>query len=191
MRWLLLHMRSRQVPASAVALTVTTLVAWALTRGAGDEAVDPRLPLLILAAGVTAAAVGLGGPDVGLERTAAIRWAPRRAVHVLLIGTLVGAALWTSRAAGPELAPLAVIVRDSAGLAGLAALGATVCGAPHAWVPPLGWLACVLFLPAPTGVPGQVVGWMLLPPGAAVGTWTASTLLAGGTLLYAALGPRR
>ncbi|MEV7865174.1 hypothetical protein AB0P17_03500 [Streptomyces sp. NPDC088124] len=193
MRWLLLHARARQVPASAAALALTTLVVWYFTHGDGDgeAAADPRVALLTIGMGVTAAAVGLGGADVALERTAAIRWSVRRTAHVLLIATLVGAALLLSGAAGAELAPVAFIVRDAAGLTGLAALGATVCGAPYAWAPPMGWLAIALFLPAPSGTAGEIAGWMLLPPGTEVATWTASVLLAGGTALYAVMGERR
>ncbi|MFE3740766.1 hypothetical protein ACFXP3_09075 [Streptomyces sp. NPDC059096] len=191
MRWLLLHARARQVPASAAALALTALLVLHLAPGDGDAAVDPRLPLLTIGLGVTAAAVGLGGPDVALERTAAIRWAVRRTAHVLLIATLVSATLMISEAAGPGLAPIASVVRDSAGLTGLAALGATVCGSVYAWAPPMGWLALALFLPAPSGTAGEILGWMLLPPGTEVATWTASVLLIGGTALYAVAGERR
>ncbi|WP_448330905.1 hypothetical protein [Streptomyces sp. DSM 41534] len=191
MRWLMLYARSRQAPASAAALTLILLVVWALTRGEEGLAAGPRIAALVLAAGVATAAAGLGGPDVALERTAAIRWAPRRAAHILLIGTLIGAGLMASQAAGSELAPAAFIIRDSAGMAGLAGLGAAVCGASHAWVPLLGWVAFALFVPAPTGITGRIAGWPLLPPGTAAGTWTALILLIVGTVLYAAAGPKR
>ncbi|PJE99650.1 hypothetical protein CUT44_03890 [Streptomyces carminius] len=189
MRWLMLYARSRQVPASAAAVVLTASTAWALTGGEGEEPVDPRLPALILAAGVAAAAVGLGGQDTALDRTAAIRWAPRRAAHVLAIGGAVAAVLLAVHALGAELAPAAFVVRDSAGLAGLAAIGAAAFGAAYAWTLPVGWLAFTLFAPPPTGVAGQVSGWLLLPPGTAAATWTALALTVTGTLLYAAAGP--
>ncbi|MGW7514282.1 hypothetical protein ACWGJ2_01645 [Streptomyces sp. NPDC054796] len=204
MRWLVLYARSRQVPASAAAIVLVALAVWAFGGHGADGAdgadgggatgpADLRLVALVLTAGVTIASVGFGGQDVALDRTAAIRWVPRRAAHVLLAGAVVGALLLTVRAVGPVLAPVAFVVRDSAGLAGLAALGATVCGAPYAWTLPTGWLAFTLFAPQQTGVPGpgQVAGWLLLPPGTAVATWTALTLLVGGTALYAVAGPAR
>ncbi|MFC9426435.1 hypothetical protein [Streptomyces sp. NPDC056987] len=191
MRWLLLHARARQAPASAAALALTALLVLYLAPGDGDAAVDPRVPLLAIGLGVAAAAVGLGGADVALERTAAIRWAVRRAAHVLLIAALVSAVLMLSGVAGPGLAPVESVVRGSAGLTGLAALGATLCGSVHAWAPPMGWLGFTLFLPAPSGTVGEIAGWMLLPPGTEVATWTASLLLAGGTALYAVVGERR
>ncbi|MFD3555551.1 hypothetical protein ACFWWA_26160 [Streptomyces goshikiensis] len=191
MRWLMLYARSRQVPASAAVVALTAMAVWALTRDGGTGPVDPRIAVLVLTVHVSAAAAGLGGQDVALERTAAIRWAPRRAAHVLLIAVVVGAALLAVQAVGPELAPAALVVRDSAGLAGLAALGAGVCGAPYAWTLPTGWLGFTLFPPAQGGIAGQVGGWLLLPPGTAAGTGTALALLVTGTVVYAVAGPRR
>ncbi|MGA5822752.1 hypothetical protein ACPC54_33440 [Kitasatospora sp. NPDC094028] len=190
MRWLILYARSRQVPTSAAAITLVALALWACTRG-GAGPVGLGMVVLILTANVAAGSVGLGGPDVVLERTAAIRWVPRRAAHVLLIGVSACAALPAFRAVGVGLAPVEVVVRDSAGLAGLAALGAALCGAQFAWTLPAGWLAFTLFVPVPGGTAGEVLGWTVLPPGTAVSTGTAWALLATGTLAYALAGPRR
>ncbi|KAF4405475.1 hypothetical protein, partial [Streptomyces lycii] len=189
MRWPVLYARSRHLPASAAVVALTALAVWLLAPDDGQGPADPRVTVLVLAAGVTAAAAGLGGQDAALDRTAAIRWAPRRVAHVLLIGTVVGAVPSAVRVLGPELAAVPFIVRDSAGLTGLAALGAVVCGAPYAWTLPVGWLAFTLFAPAGTGIVGQVGGWLLLPPGTAVATWTAAVLLVSGTALYAVAGP--
>jgi hypothetical protein len=188
-RWLLLYASSRQVPTSAAAVTLIALAVWALNRGSGQ---GPGLDvaLLVLTANVAAASIGLGGPDDALERTAAIRWIPRRAAHVLLIGTVTGTALLAVQAAGPRLAPAALVVRDSAGLAGLAAFGAVLCGAPFAWTLPTGWLAFALLAPAPGGALEQVADWLVLPPGTSASTTIAWTLLATGTTLYAFAGPK-
>ncbi|MFD3730479.1 hypothetical protein [Streptomyces sp. NPDC058632] len=191
MRWLLLYARSRRVPASATAIALTASAAWTFIDEGGKGPVDPRIPALLLCMGVAAASVGLGGQDAALERTAAIRWAPRRAVHVLLIGTVVGVLLSAVHTWGPELAPVGFLVRDGAGLTGLAALGATVCGAQYAWTLPTGWLAFTLFAPPQAGIAGQVSGWLIFPAGTTAATWTASVLLTTGTLLYATVGPRR
>ena len=191
MRWLTLYARSRQVPASFAAVVISAMAVWALAPDGDVGPGDPRLPTLALAAGVTAASVGLGGQDFALDRTAAIRWAPRRAVHVLLIGTVVATVLLAVRTAGEDLATTAFVVRNCAGLTGLCAVGATACGARYAWTPSITWLAMSLFAPPPTGVATQVVGWMLLPPGTAAGTWTALVLTIAGTAVYAVAGPRR
>ena len=89
MRWLTLYARSRQVPASLAAVVLSAVAVWALARNGSGGPGDPRLPVLVLAAGATAASIGLGGQDLALDRTAAIRWVPRRAAHVLLVGAVV------------------------------------------------------------------------------------------------------
>ncbi|MEV0690688.1 hypothetical protein [Streptomyces sp. NPDC050388] len=191
MRWLTLYARSRQVPASLAAVVVSTVAAWALSRNGGGGPGDPRLPVLLLATGAMAASIGLSGQDLALDRTAAIRWVPRRAAHVLLAGAVVGTALLTVQAMGEDMATTAFVVRDSAGLMGLAALGAALAGGQYAWTLPFSWLSFSFFAPPPTSVPTQVASWMLLPPGTAAGTWTALALTVTGTAAYALAGPRR
>ncbi|MEU8686768.1 hypothetical protein [Streptomyces sp. NPDC048611] len=188
MRWLILYARSRQVPASAAAVALVALAVSALH---GPGPVDQAMAVLVLTANVAAASVGLGGWDVVLERTAAIRWMPRRAAHVLLAGACAGAALLTVQAVGVQLAPAEVVVRDSAGLVGLAALGAALCGAQFAWTLPTCWLAFTLFGPAPGGTAGDVVMWMICSPATTASTGTAWALFASGTVVYAIAGPRR
>ncbi|WP_406194206.1 hypothetical protein OH807_04670 [Kitasatospora sp. NBC_01560] len=190
MRWLVLYARSRQVPASAAAVALVALVVWALNQD-GPGPLSLGTAMLVLTASVVAASVGFGGCDVVLERTAAIRWVPRRAGHVLLIGAFAAAALLAVQAGGARLVPTGVVVRDSAGLVGLAALGAALCGARFAWTLPTGWLAFSLLVPTPGGTVGQVANWMLFPPGAAASSGTAWALLATGTVVYALAGPRR
>ncbi|MER7754836.1 hypothetical protein [Kitasatospora sp. NPDC097643] len=190
MRWLTLYARSRQVPASATAVALVALAAWAFNQD-GPGPVSLGTAVLVLTANVVAASVGLGGRDAALERTAAIRWVPRRAAHVLLIGAFAGAALLTVQAVGARLAPGEVVVRDSAGLVGLAALGAALWGAQSAWTLPTGWLAFTLLAPVPGGTVGEVLDWMTFPPGTAASTGTAWALLVTGTAVYAVAGPRR
>ncbi|MFE7098528.1 hypothetical protein [Streptomyces erythrochromogenes] len=191
MRWLLLYARSRQVPAALAAAVTGAVAVWVL---AGDGAVapgDPRPTALVLTVAAAAASTGLGGQDPALDRTAAIRWWTRRTAHVLVAGTAACALVLVLRAVGDDLATTAVVVRDAAGLMGLAALGAAVCGAAYAWTLPVGWLALSSFSPPLTGVPMEVVTWMLQPPGTAASTWTALTVTAAGTAAYAVTGPRR
>lgn len=188
MRWTALYVRSRQVPASLAAAVVSAAAVWALS---GGGSADPRLPALVLVAGTAAGSIGLGGQDLALDRTAAIRWAPRRAAHTLLIGAVAAAVLLAVQATGEEAATAAFVVRDSAGLAGLAAAGAVLFGAQHAWTLPVAWPAFALFTPPGTGVPTQVATWMMQPPGTAAATWTAVVLAGGGTAAYALAGPRR
>lgn len=187
----MLYARSRRVPASLAAVAAGAVAVCALARIVGTGPGDPRLATLVLAAGVTALSVGLGGQDLGLDRTAAIRWRPRRAVHVLLCGVLAGAVLLAAQTAGGQPAALAFTVRNSAGLMGLVALGAAWCGSPYAWIPPFAWVAVSLVVPPAADGPARVLTWMLLPPGTAAGTWTALALAVTGTAVYATGGPRR
>ncbi|MFI0539570.1 hypothetical protein ACH3VS_11880 [Streptomyces sp. WSLK1-3] len=191
MRWLTLYARSRQVPASLAAMLIGAVTVWALARHGSSGPADPKLPALILTTGVMAVSVGLGGQDLALDRTAAIRWVPRRAAHVLLAGVAVAAVLLTVQTLGVSMATTAFVVRDSAGLMGLVALGAALWGGQFGWTPPFAWLAFSFFAPPATSVPTQVVNWMLLPPGTAAGTWTALALAAVGTTAYAVAGPGR
>lgn len=185
MNWPILYARSRGLPAAAGALLGTAALLGAAV-AAGDGATDPRLIALAVAAGVTAAAPGLGGQDAGLDRTAAIRWWPRRAAHVVLIAAAVAGTLLAAQTAGQQ-PTAAFLLRGSAGLAGLAALGAVLFGATYAWLPPVGWLALTLFVPHP---PGGVTGWLLAPAGSGAAAWTGAVLLATGTAAYAVFGPR-
>ncbi|MFG2917693.1 hypothetical protein ACGF0D_32945 [Kitasatospora sp. NPDC048298] len=194
MRWLMLYARSRQVPVSAAAVILLASAVWAFARGGATGAPDAMDPtaFFVLAAGVAAGSVGFGGQDPALDRTAAIRWAPRRAAHAVLVGAVAGATLLAVQAVGPRFVPTEVVVRDSAGLVGLAALGAVLCGAHLAWTLPTAWLAfAVLVPPLPPSTVGKVVGWMTYPPGTAASTWTAAALLVIGGTLYAVSGPRR
>lgn len=191
MRWLTLYARSRQAPASLAVVVTSAVAVWALARDGSPGPVDPRLPALVLALAATAVSVGLGGQDHALDRTAAIRWVPRRAAHVLLGGAVIGAVLLAVQTMGEDLATTTFVIRNSAGLMGLVAVGATVWGAQYAWALPVIWLSYAIFAPLPAGVPMQVASWMLLPPGTTAGTWTALVITVAGTAAYAVAGPRR
>ncbi|WP_369227641.1 hypothetical protein AB5J52_45595 [Streptomyces sp. R39] len=191
MRWLTLYARSRQVPASLAAMLIGAVAVWALTRDGSAGPGDPHLAVLVLTTGAMAVSTGLGGQDLALDRTAAIRWMPRRAAHVLLAGAAVAASLLTVQIMGVSVATTAFVVRDSAGLMGLAALGAALSGGQYAWTPPFAWLSLVFFAPPPTSAPMRVAMWMLLPPGTPAGTWTALVIAVAGTTAYAVAGPRR
>ncbi|MFF8191697.1 hypothetical protein ACF05L_12755 [Streptomyces bobili] len=191
MRWLTLYARSRQVPASLAAVVISAGAVWALARDGSAGPGDPRPAALVLAAAAMAVSIGLGGQDLALDRTAAIRWAPRRAAHVLLAGAVVAAVLLAVQTMGEDMATTAFVVRNSAGLMGLAALGAALWGGQFAWTLPFAWLSFSFFAPPATSAPMQVATWMLLPPGTAAGTWTALVLAVIGTTVYAFAGPRR
>ncbi len=186
MRWLTLYARSRQVPTSLAAVAVAVTLLW-LTADGGDL----RTGALALAAAVACAAVGLSGQDHQLDRGAAIRWPPRRAAHVLLIGTATATSLLALQAVGTDLAPTSFVLRDTAGLMGLAALAATAFGGQYAWTLPFGWFAIAFFIPPSDELPVRIAMWMLQPPDSPAAWWTAGALAVVGTAVYAVAGPRR
>jgi hypothetical protein len=139
---------------------------------------------------VAAAAVGLSGHDAALDRTAATPWAPRRAAHLLVVGLFAAGVSAAFRAATGDPEPAATVIRDSAGLLGLAAVAATVFSGPFGWTLPLGWCAAALLVPPTTDLPAQVATWMLLPAGTPAAAWTALVLAAVGGAAHAWHGPR-
>ncbi|GII81729.1 hypothetical protein Sru01_67110 [Sphaerisporangium rufum] len=173
------------MPAS-LALASAGTAAIGLLAGGGPA--DPRLAALPQLLVVLAASAGLSGQEPALDRAAAIRWAPRRALHVVLAGLLAAATLPVLQALGGQPITAGFAARNAAGLAGLAALGAAAAGGTYAWTPPFGWFTVAFFTP-PVNAP--VLTWMLLPPGDHAAAWTAGALAAGGLLYYAAAGPRR
>ncbi|MFI5801946.1 hypothetical protein [Streptomyces sp. NPDC051561] len=186
-----LYARSRQVPASLAVVLGCALAVWALARLGGGSTADPRLSTLILTVGATTLAAGLGGQDPALDRTAAFRWVPRRAVHVLLCGVVIGGVLLAVLVLSGQPVSTSFVVRNSAGLTGLVALGAAWGGATYAWILPFGWLAVSLVVPPSAEAGTQVLTWMLLPSGTAAAGWTALVLAVVGTSVYAVGGPRR
>jgi hypothetical protein len=114
---------------------------------------------------------------------------------VLLAGSVVAAVLPAVQGVGSHVgasgAAAGFVVRDSAGLTGLAAPGAAFSGGRYAWTLPFAWLSFSFFAPAGTSTAMRVATWMLLPAGTAVGTWTALLLLGVGTAACALAGPRR
>lgn len=183
MRWLTLYARSRQIPLAVAAALITTFTVWTIF-----DAPNPKIAALALITAIAVLSTGLTGQDPHLDRTAALRWLPRRAAHVLFIAATAAALLL---AFTTDLAPIAFVVRDTAGLTGLAALAATTFGGQYAWTLPIGWFAVAYFIPLSDDLPVRIARWMLLAPDAAVGAWTAWGLAAAGTAVYALGGPRR
>ncbi|MFD8495968.1 hypothetical protein [Amycolatopsis sp. NPDC059657] len=182
MRWLTLYARSRQIPVAFAAILVAVAgIGW-LAQPDGS----PRLAALAAALGVAGAATGLGGQDLRLDRTAAIAWPPRRAAHLIVIAAVVTAAVLATR-----IAPAEFVLRDGIGLAGLAALGATLLGATAAWALPIGWVALTMVVPPSSEALDQVLTWMMQPPGTPAATVTAIVCACAGGLAYTLFGCRR
>ncbi|MBQ1047473.1 hypothetical protein KBX50_03090 [Micromonospora sp. C51] len=191
MRWLTLYLRCRGVPAAAGAAAAGVLVLWWL----GQTAEEPRLRLAVALLSTLVATVafgpGLVDADPALERTASLPWPPRRAAHVLAVmatATLIAAA---PALTGEPLATAALMIRNTAGLGGLLAVGA-VWGAQWAWLFPVGWtLVVILSGPASGHLYQEILTWMLQPAATTSAAACAATIAVVGVVTHAVLGGRR
>ncbi|ONI83804.1 hypothetical protein ALI22I_35760 [Saccharothrix sp. ALI-22-I] len=187
-RWLFLYARARQIPVSAAVVVAGVAALAALAPPDGS----PQLAAFAAAIGVAALATGLGGHDLALDRTAAFGWPPRRAAHLLVGGTVTAALLLAVDTFADPIAPDALVLRDVAGLGGLAALGALLFGSRAAWTLPIGWAGVTLVIP-----PGhdhwlsRLLSWPVQPADTTSATITAVVLGCTGLLAYSLFGCRR
>jgi hypothetical protein len=186
MRWTLLYARSRGVPFALFMVLVCTLSVIGLSSAFDGGSVRWGVFLLMLTVGVLGA--GLAGQDQQLDRTAAIRWRPRRLAHLLLIGALGAAAVL---ALGDEYGAPVLVVRNAVGMLGLAGITTVLVGAQFSWALPIAWCILAMVMPAGSSTPYEMGVWMLQPLDAAPADWTAAVLGAVGALAYAVVGPRR
>lgn len=146
-RLIRLHLASRNVPAcllglAACAITLRITLHW--TPGSGGVAAR-QFPLLIEAAAAALIGVVTRSPFGEPERATG-RWLPvlRMATAVTLTGVAFGAL-----AAGSAAAHLAdgylVLLRDLAGMTGVALLSATLIGGSLSWIGPLAFWALALY----------------------------------------------
>jgi hypothetical protein len=174
-----LYARSRRMPVAHLTAVALALGGVLIARidGAG-----PVLTAFVTAVCAGVLGAGLTGADPALERTAAIAWVPRRALHVVAVGAVLAAlAVVVGGGAGPT--PL----RDAVGTTGLLALGATALGARTAWAVPLGWFAGTVFVPPEH----TAVRWMFAAGAESAATRTALLLGLLGLGAYALFGGRR
>ncbi len=147
-----LYLRSRLAGWSSATLAAIALCAWASTAWLlslphSDVENGALVPMLTLATLAAACAVGVGAhsPFGDIERTVARPLPPLRLLH--LGGLLAWAALVLAVAllafdleGARPAQPLLVLLRNLAGLSGLALLSARLIGARLAWIPPLAFL---------------------------------------------------
>ncbi|MEU1755408.1 hypothetical protein ABZ436_22505 [Micromonospora matsumotoense] len=191
MTWTLLYLRSRHVPLALAAAVGGVAVLWALYLAfAKERDVTPMMVVLTVLLMVTALAPTLAGPDENLERTGSVRWPWRRAVHLLAGLLIILAVLLATRHTDARFGPVALVVRDAAGLLGLTALCARVVGAARSWFLPLGWTTIAAVYPQP-GTWGAVATWQGQPPDSRAATVVAAVLAIGGLVAYAVAGPAR
>jgi hypothetical protein len=190
MSGLVLHLRSRRVPAAMLAAVASTAALWALWVTFSDApliSAELAAPAILLA--VTALSTTLGASDEELERTGAARWWLRRSVHLATALAVVTALLLVTGVTDARFGPAALVLRDAAGLLGLCALGATLFGVQRAWIAPLTWtLATVVLSMSGAGDRLRVLTWMVQPTGSRVAAVVAVVLAVGGGAAYALRG---
>lgn len=183
---LLLFLRSREVPSGLLcAVPAMIIIAWL---GAGQA--DPRhavtAAVLALALGVAVLGHGLGGPDTTLDATAAIRWVPRRALHLVAICVFA-----TAVVTAVTTAPAGVVLRDAAGFTGLAALATVLFGRRLAWTLPVVTGCVSAGIPAvPEPFALYLLTWAGQPTDSVTALTTAVAFAVTGTAGYVIYGPR-
>ncbi|CCH89250.1 conserved membrane protein of unknown function [Modestobacter italicus] len=167
-------------------------VSWSLwTAFSTSHDVAPRIAVLTILLLVAAVTVTLGGPDDDLDRTGALPWPPRRAAHLLAALIIMVLPLLATLLTGARFGPVGLVVRDAAGLLGLAALSAATIGPARSWFLPLGWTLAAIVFPLSGQAWQEALTWQSQPPGSAAATATASLLAVGGLVGYVVAGPPR
>ncbi|MGW6443377.1 hypothetical protein [Lentzea sp. NPDC055074] len=187
MRPLALYARARGVPAALVLLPVVVLIAWSALHSPWT-ALSASLTTL---AAVVVTTTGLAGQDPELDRSTAVPWPLWRLGHLLLATTTAAISVLLVQKLGSEPFDAAFVVRDTAGMIGLAGLTATVAGARLAAAAPVLWWAVAAIMPPSESTLGRVVSWPLGAPDDAATIWTAGVLFVGGVAAYCVRGGRR
>ena len=192
MKGLRLYLRSRRAPVAtgtAAGITVLMWVLWELNSDSPEAGLQMVvLSILLLVAALT---MTLSGPDDELDKTGALLWPARRAVHLLTALVLVGGLLLITQFTGARFGPMSLVLRDTAGLLGLTALSAAVIGTAKAWFVPLGWtMAAILFVQGDHLV-GRVLTWQAQEPSSRAAAVTAGVLALAGLMAYTVIGPAR
>ncbi|MFJ6619308.1 hypothetical protein ACIQOW_17220 [Kitasatospora sp. NPDC091335] len=193
LRGLVLHLRSRAVPAALLVFLVAAALTWAGYR-LDDPGAARMVGLVAAVLGVAAVARTLAGPDEELERGTPVRWRLVRALHVtlpgaVLLGLLAAVHLAVGRTA--HAVPFATLVLAVPALTGLTGLAAVLLGAQAAWVPPVGWGLLMLAVGARPSLVEQAMTWMVQEPRTDTSTAVAVGLTVLGTAAYTLRGSRR
>lgn len=192
----LLYIRSRGLLRTAAALACVVLVAawaagWLESRTYFSH--TARAPVLVLAPLLVSAAIGtsLYCAAGELDRTAVLRWWPRRLLHLLALTVPAAAALALAVPGHPESFGAPGIVRNVLGMTGVAAASAALTGARLSWLPMTVYAGAV-YLAAPRTPGGWAAVWAWpMQPGPQAGAWAvALTAYAAGAALYAVRGAR-
>jgi hypothetical protein len=177
----LLHARCRRLLVAAAVPAAGAVVAGLAT----DEQTAALGVGAVLLLAVGAGAAGLDGPDADLDTAGARPWPPWRAAHLVLLTGYATALCWLIDVGHGSPLPVALIVRDAAGLMGLLGIGVVLLGSRLGWAP--AFASAVLALsPASEEVP--LAGWLTQPVDSVQAALTATAAAAIGLVGYAAWG---
>ncbi|MDG4836797.1 hypothetical protein O7631_09745 [Micromonospora sp. WMMD967] len=191
MRWLQLYLRSRGVPLALGVATAVIVLAWVMSSTwTTSTTINARTASLTIMLAVVAFGATLNGADDALDHTGSVNWPLRRAGHLLLAAAVITALLSLSALTDVRYEPLALVLRNTAGLLGLTALGTALFGAALSWIAPLTWtlIAVLPFLGPSSDVRVQVASWLTQPAGTTAATACATVLAVAGLLAYALRG---
>ncbi|MDG4769741.1 hypothetical protein [Solwaraspora sp. WMMD792] len=191
MRFVSLYLRSRRLPLAAVIAIGAVALTWVAWPYFSDgQTVNTRMISVVVLIAAVALGTTLSGADDALDHSASARWPVRRAVHLLLTAATLIALLLVTTVTEARFEPLDVVVRNTAGLVGLTALGATLFGAALSWIAPLTWtLISIMPWMGPSGqLRMQVGAWLIQPAGTTAATVCATLLAVAGLVAYTVRG---
>ncbi len=189
-RMTFLHLASRRIPAAIGALAACGLALQLAARtgdGSGPGTMQFVLAIEAGVAGIIGAAIA--GPFGESERTAAGRRLPWLRVITLFVLVAAAAGVMLAGAAGIDLpnGDLALL-RDTAGLTGIALICAAAVGGAFAWVGPAAYFVIAAYaIAAKWSTPWT---WPARPAGDTGAMVCAMVTLAVGALLIALFGTR-
>lgn len=181
-RLLHLHLDSRRTRLAVALLVATALALRACANWThGSSTLSRLLPILVACAAAGVIAAGTRSPFGDPERAGR----PLPALRLLHVLALLAVATGALAAATDDSATM---IRNLAGLTGLALLTAAVTGAPLAWTAPLGYvLVCAGEIDLHQD---PLWAWPILPVDNRFATLLAATTLIAGLTTTALRGPR-
>lgn len=180
-RLLRLHLDSRRIRLAVALLVATAVTLRACAKWThGTSRPAQLLPILVTCAAAAVITAGTRSPFGEPERAGR----PLPALRLLHVLTLLTAAT-VALAAADDSAPM---LRNLAGLTGIALLTATVTGAPLAWTVPLGY---VLICAGEIDLHQDPLwAWPILPAGNLAAALAAAAFLVAGLTAITWRGPR-